>query len=118
MVTNDFMFHHLSKFRKELLEFICQIIASTYGNPPTNIFFVLKSFRGAAPFGIVLLISTCFPLITWLSSITLSTTAGSAKVINPNPLGFWVKRSFIMTASTISPYFPKYSLKVPACSRA
>lgn len=29
------------------------------GNPPTNIFFVLKSFRGAAPFGIVLLISTC-----------------------------------------------------------
>lgn len=29
------------------------------GIPPTNIFLVLKSFKGAAPFGIVLLISTC-----------------------------------------------------------
>jgi hypothetical protein len=29
------------------------------GNPPTKIFFVLKSFKEAAPLGIVLLISTC-----------------------------------------------------------
>jgi hypothetical protein len=30
---------------------------------------------------------TCFPLMTWLSSITVSTTAGSAYVIKPKPLG-------------------------------
>jgi hypothetical protein len=40
------------------------------GNPPTKIFFVLKSFKGAAPLGIVLLISTCVLRVNEISNYT------------------------------------------------
>lgn len=50
---------------------------------------------------------TCFPLNSWISSITLSTTAGLEYVIKPKPLGWDVCLSLIITESTISPYWPK-----------
>uniref|UniRef100_A0A0V0H3K3 Putative ovule protein n=1 Tax=Solanum chacoense TaxID=4108 RepID=A0A0V0H3K3_SOLCH len=84
------------------------------GMPPTKIFLVLKSFESADPFGMVLLISTCLSLIIWFSAITVSTTVGSAKVMNPKPLGLPVCLSFIITESIISPYFSKYFTN---CSR-
>ena len=96
MVTDDFMLHNLSKLGKEFLEFICQfklchqiqftmqdkkthlLLCSqgntnipsfrAEGNPPTKIFFVLKSFKGAAPLGIVLLISTCILRVNEISN--------------------------------------------------
>ena len=88
--------HNLSKLGKEFHEFICQfklchqiqftmqdkkahlLLCSqgntnipsfrAEGNPPTKIFFVLKSFKGAAPLGIVLLISTCILRVNEISN--------------------------------------------------
>lgn len=55
---------------------------------------------------------TVLPSITCLSSTTLSHTAGSANVTKPNPRGCPVDRSFMITASMISPYFLKWLCKL------
>uniref|UniRef100_A0A7C9AS75 Uncharacterized protein n=1 Tax=Opuntia streptacantha TaxID=393608 RepID=A0A7C9AS75_OPUST len=44
--------------------------------------------------------------------MTVSTTEGSAYVMNPKPLGRPVCRSFIITLSITSPYFSKYLVNV------
>lgn len=54
---------------------------------------------------------TVLPSMTCSSSKTLSMTAESANVTNPNPRGFLVCLSSIITESVISPYFSKCSLK-------
>jgi len=58
-------------------------------------------------------ILTVRPSMMCLSMMTLSATEGSAKTINPKPRARPVVRSLMITASTKSPYLPKYS-----CSRS
>jgi len=48
---------------------------------------------------------TCFFPKTCLSTMTASTAAGSSNVINPNPRGCPESRCFIITESTMFPYF-------------
>lgn len=84
MITDDLVLYNIAVFREEIFEFLwinrclminiwrkkykgkslyechsCNIPSVTaVGIPPTNIFFVFKSFDWDEPFGIVLLIST------------------------------------------------------------